>query len=213
MPLFWVNCVTMLWLAPCFAALFFLTQLWDVLSWGLSLVCFTLAGPGITAMHFVCMKIVRGIPVWWWDDYKASVRRDWKKSMELTLALGLMWSAFVFAVRIVLGTDGALGYVQWGLFALCGYTMTGTTALGYLQLANVELPLFNVIKNALLLSYAGKHSLRAVLFAALCTLAAVRFYGYAPIAMLLGLYSVAVMTVALMFYPTFEDIFLSENEE
>lgn len=213
MPLFWLNCVTMLWLSPCFVALFFLTQLWDVLSWALCIVFFALAGPGITALHFVCMKIVRAIPVWWWDDYKASVRRDWKKSIFLTFILGLLWSAFVFAVRIVLGADGKLGYLQLSLFALCGYTMTGVTVLSYLQLSNVELPLYNILKNSLLLSYAGKDSLKSVIFACVLALVAVRFYGYAPLAMLLGIYALAVMTVEYMFFPVFEAVFLKDKTD
>lgn len=213
MPLFWTNLVTFAWLLPCFACLFFLTELWDSLSWAGTYVFFVLAGPGVTALHYNCMRIVRGVPVWWWDDYMECVRREWKKAMLLSAILGALWSGYVYALRLIIAVSGGLGLMYSMLFAVCGFVLTGLTALSYQQLANVELPFGNVLKNALLLIFAGKgRSFAAVMFALAALALCARYYLYAFFVLLVGFYAVGVMTFSLIFLPVFNEFFPSGDD-
>ncbi len=212
MPLFWVNLMTMGALMPCFVCVFFLTELWDSLSWCGAYVFFVLAGPCVTAMHYVCIKIVRGVPVWWWDDYKECARREWKRAMALSAIVGALWSAYVYALRLVLAIDGGLNMAFAMVFLCCGFVLAGFTAFGYQQLAAVELPFGNVLKNALLLIFAGKgRSFAAVMFALAVTLLCARYYLYAFFVMLVGFYAIAVMTFNLIFLPVFRELFGEES--
>lgn len=214
MPMFWVNLVTMGALLPCFACVFFLTELWDSISWCGAYVFFVLAGPCITALHYVCMKIVRGIPVWWWDDYKECVRREWKKALVLSAVVGALWSAYVYAVRLVLAVQGGLGAMFAMAFLCSGFILTGFTAFGYQQLAAVEIPFANVLKNALLLIFAGKgRSFAAVMFALILLLLCARYYLYAFFILFVGVYALAVMTFSLIFLPVFRELFPTEEDE
>ena len=208
MPLFWTNLVTMGSLLPCFACAFFLTELWDALSWLGTYVFFVLAGPCVTALHYNCMKVVRGANVWWWEDYKQCVRREWKKAMALSAIVGALWSGFAYAVRLVIGVSGGLGLGFTLVFVCCGFVLAGFTAFSYQQLSSVELPFRNVLQNALLLIFAGKgRSFAATAFALLCTIVCIKFYLYAFFLALAGLYAVAVMTFSLIFLPVFRQLF------
>lgn len=213
MPLFWSNFVTVAALVPCCACVFFLTELWDTLSWLGAYVCFILAGPCVTALHYICMKVVRGAVVWWWEDYKTCVRREWKKAMALSAITGALLSGYVWAVRLVMAVNGGLGTGYLLVFLCCGFVLAGFFAFSYQQLAAVDVPFGHVLQNALLLIFAGRgRSFAATVFALACMLLCAKFYLYALFAALAGLYAVAVMTFSLIFLPVFRKLFPEEED-
>ena len=208
-PLFRVNLVTVLWLVPFFTSLGLFLRSWDAFSALLCALSFLLASPGICAMNYVCMKIVRRVPVWWWEDYKSSVKREWKRAVPFSLIVVVPAFAYAFSLH---GASAELSLVQLVLYTALAFFLIGFAAFGFQQLACVELSFPNTLKNAVLLILAGGvRSLVAVLFAFVCVAAALIFYTVTPFVLLLGLFSVAVMSFDLIFLPAFENFFSEDK--
>ena len=85
--------------------------------------------------------------------------------------------------------------------------------LGFQQIAMVQLPFFGIIRNALLLIFAGKlRAFFAILFALAAVGAALWFYEFFVFILLLGAPVLTVMTFNLIFLPVFE-AFFPEDED
>ena len=210
-PLFRVNLVTVLWLTPFFTSLGLFLRSWDAFSCLLCVLSFLLASPGVCALNYVCMKIVRRVPVWWWEDYKSSVKREWKRAVLFSVIVGTLAAAYAFSLH---GTSAELSLVQLIVYTALAFFLVGFASFGFQQLACVELSFASTLKNAALLILAGGvRSLVAVLFAFVCVAAALIFYTFTPYLLLLGLFAVVVMTFDLIFLPAFENFFPEDKNE
>ncbi len=214
LTLFHANLLAFLSLVPGFFCLYLLLSTYDLVFWAAGLVCVTLAGPSITALHGVCARVVLRRPVWVSSDFREVWKRDWKTSMALTAVLGLLWSGLAYAVYLVILVDGGLSLGHLLMFGVCGYLLMGVTLFGFQQAALLELPLTVILKNACLMIFAG--NLRSV-FAILVSLgvlaACVILYGYALYILLAGAMALTIMTANLIFAPVFRRLFLTENAD
>ena len=216
MTLFMANLLAVLSLAPAIFCLYLMLDTMDLVFAVAALVCLSIAGPSITELHSACVRVVHRMPVWLANDFKTVWKEDWKKSMVLTAVLGLLWAALIYAAYLVVVVDGGLSLGHLLLVGLCAYMLMGLTLFSYQQLAMLELPLGTILKNSLLLIFAGRlRSVFAILVSLAVALACVAFYGYAIYALLLGVPALAVMTSNLIFAPVFRQLFLkgSANEE
>lgn len=214
LTLCYANGIAVASLLPAGYFVYLLVQTKDLLFWLLALVSWVLASPCQTGLQSVCTRLVHRMPVWIKADFGRAWKEEWKKSMVLGLILGLLWSGLAYSVYQVLLVDGglALGYAM--LFALVAYLLTGLTFFGFQQVAMLELPLGAMVKNAVLLIFAGK--LRSVfLTLALWVMVLVPFvyYGLAAYLLLLGWAGLGVMTADLIFAPVFSRLFLGEDAQ
>ena len=208
MKLFWANLLTLAFLLPCIAAAFFMLELWDWLSIGAVWLFYTLAGPAVTALHFICIQAARGKPIWLKEDYFSCFKREWKRAMALSALIGALWLILLLELRMAITAGNGLGLLP---LIGCGFLLSGFSVFSYQQLAMIELPFGNVIKNGVLLIFAGKgRSFAAVLYASVCIGLCVYFYGMALFALLLGFYAFSIMTVNFIFLPVFNELFPSE---
>ena len=172
-----------------------------------------LLGPGFTAMNYICMQLIRDKHIYLWDDFKKSLRRDWKQSVVFALVAGLLWGVFAYALRLVIAVHGGLGPVFAAVFAMNAFLVMGITLLGFQQIAMVQLPFIGVLRNALLLILAGKlRSFWAILFALAVVGVSLWFYEYFVFILLLGAPVLTVMTFNLIFLPVFEEFFPEDED-
>ena len=212
MSLFWANLLCMAFALPFLISLFFFTQTGDSLSLLGMVLGLILLGPGITALDYLTMQIIRDKHVYVWEDFLKSVRRDWKQSVLFSLVVGALWGAFAYALRLILVIQGGLGPMYTAVFALNAFLVMGLTVIGFQQIAMVQLPFYGVVKNAFLLIFAGKgRSLGAILFALGAVCACLWFYEYFVFILLLGAPVLILMTANLILLPVFEEFFPEEE--
>ena len=212
MSLFWANLLCMAFALPFLISLFFFTQTGDSLSLLGMVLGLILLGPGITALDYLTMQIIRDKHVYVWEDFLKSVCRDWKQSVLFSLVVGALWGAFAYALRLILVIQGGLGPMYTAVFALNAFLVMGLTVIGFQQIAMVQLPFYGVVKNAFLLIFAGKgRSLGAILFALGAVCACLWFYEYFVFILLLGAPVLILMTANLILLPVFEEFFPEEE--
>lgn len=212
MPMFYGNLITVVSLLPAAACLYLMAVTKDLLFWAAAMVLLTAAGPCITGLNRICVRLVHRLPVWLKEDYRTAWVRDWKISMVLTALLGILWSVFAYSVYLVILVDGGLSVGHLLLFLLVAYFLGGLTLFGYQQVAMLDLPLAVILKNSFLLIFAGR--LRSVFAIVLCgamMLFCYLYYGLLLLVMLLGWLALMVMTANLIFAPVFSGLFLGES--
>lgn len=208
MVLFWTNLLCVGSALPFLISLFFFTQTGDYLSLLGMVLGLVLLGPGITAMTFVCMQVIRDAHVDVWQDFWKSVKRDWKQSVVFALVVGALWGAFAHALRLIAVVQGGIGPMYAAVFGLDAFLVMGLTVFGFQQIAMVRLPFYGILKNGFLLMFAGKgRSFGTILFALIAVGACLWFYEYFVFILLLGAPVLIVMTANLIFYPVFEEFF------
>ncbi len=214
MKLFWSNLLTFAFLLPCLVAAFFLINLWDWLSIAAVWLFYSLAGPAVTALHFICIQIARGRPVWIKEDYWSCFKNEWKKAILLSAVVGGLWLGYIVWIRWIILANGGVELFAMLLFVCGGFLLAGFSALSYQQLAMVELPFANVLKNAVLLIFAGKiRSFAAVMFSMLCIGLCLYFYSFSVFVLILGFCALGIMTLNLIFLPVFNEFFPDSRED
>ena len=212
MTLFWANLLFLAFALPFLVSLFFFTQIGDILSLAGMILGLVLLGPGMTALSYITMQVIRDRHVYVWEDFLKSVKRDWKQSVAFALLMGALWRAFAYALRLILAIQGGLGPMYGAVFAVNAFLVMGLTILGFQQIAMVELPFYGIVKNAFLLIFAGKgHGFRAVVFALAAVGACLWFYEYFVFILLLGAPVMILMTANLMLLPVFEEFFPEDD--
>ncbi len=211
LKLFYSNLLTVLSLLPGFFCLQLLLDTYDLVFWALGLVCVILAGPSITALHSVCVRVVHRRPVWVGEEFGEAWKKMKKITMELTGILGLLWSVLAYAVYLVILVEGGLSFGHLLLFGICAYMLMGVTLFSYEQAALLELPLAVILKNAVLMIFAGRlRSVFAILVPLAVFLVCVLLYGYVLFILLAGVMAWTIMTANLIFAPVFSGLFLAE---
>lgn len=216
MPMFYGNLIAVVSLLPAAACLYLMAVTKDLLFWAVGMVLLTVAGPSITGLNRICVRLVHRLPVWLKEDFRSAWTQDRKISMVFTALLGLLWSALAYSVYLVILVDGALSVGHLLLFCLIAYILGGLTLFGYQQIAMLDLPLTVILKNSFLLIFAGKlRSVFAILLCAAMILLCYLYYGLLILILLLGWIALMVMTANLIFAPVFAGLFLGDpdNEE
>lgn len=214
MSLFWGNLITMLCLFPCAVCLFFYKNTRDWLSLAGALLSFAAAAPAISCLFFLCMQAIRGNAIWIWSSFLESYRRDAKKAIPLGLLLGVLWAGFFHSLRLLFGTSEDLNLTAALMLAVAGYFLAGFSFLSFLQLAAVELPFHGVLRNGLLLIFAGKGRSFALSLFVLVLAVLGDWYGeLAFFVLLIGVLAICVLTGEMIFFPVFEELFLYRDED
>lgn len=212
-PMFWSGLLAMLCMTPACLCLVVHGISRDWLSLLGALLCFALGAPGLVSLFFICMQAIRGNPTWVWDSFRKAWFRDSRKAIPVALLIGLLWLGFLTAVRLVIsGTVTSIPLLAMLLMA--GVLLSGFSFFSFQQLATVELPLGDVLRNGLLLTFAGKGRSLTVSILTLSGVLAGAWFSYVSyFVLMIGVLAVLVMTGELIFYPVFEMLFLDEEEE
>lgn len=217
--LFKTNLITIVPLFPSVISFWVMWKTGDLRCGLIGLLLFICAGPAVAALNFICMKKVLDIPVWLTEDYKECIRKKWKPAMLLSVIVSVFWAVFLYAVNIVVTVEKGLPFFMLLLFLVYGYLLTGFTILAYQQVAMVELKLKYILKNAVLLIFAGRgRSFFMIVFMDICVILSAIYTFWGSVLLLSGSMAVGVMTADLIFQPEFEKYFyicseLEENSE
>lgn len=212
-PLFWANLFTALAMLPFFGCVYFVVATGDMMFWLAAIVFLTLAGPLITAMHSVCARVAHQMPVWVREDFKQSIKRDWKASLLLTFIVAVLWSGLAYAVTVVSSVNGGITLPFLVIFGVYAYFLTGFTMYSYLQLSMLELSLSVIMKNSLLLIFAGKgRSAGAIAFSLAVVIVGVMYWFYAMLACFVFLMALLVFSADLIVSPVFSELFMEDKK-
>lgn len=212
MNLFWVNLVTILCLLPSIVCFLIAVSMHDIRLWVVGMVCFVLAGPAVTALHSICMRIVLRIHYWLWEDYRKCMKREWKSSMLLSALIVVLWSALACAVYLVMAVENGVPLSLFLMFVLYAYLLMGFTVFSYQQLAMVDLPFTGIVRNAVLLIFAGGMRSAAAIFLAMgCAVLCYLYSFWAGIVVLLGGFAIIVMTMGLIVSDLFKKSLIDEE--
>lgn len=176
-------------------------------------ILFALGCPSLGCLFFICMQAVRGNPTWVWDSFRKAYAQEAKKGILLGILLAVLWAGLMLAVSMVL-SGTAVGIITFVMLVLAGVLVGGFTFFSLQQLGTVDLPLGGILRNGILLIFAGK--LRSLVVSALTlalVLAGAWFSYFSYFLLILGGLGILVMTGELIFYPVFEDLFLDKGQE
>lgn len=210
--LFWANLLTMTALTPAWACLFFYGEKQNPLLLYGAVLGFALASPALTSLFFQCMQAVRENPMWVWDSFKDAYRKDFAKSFGTGLLVALLWMAYSRAAALVLG-DEIVNAASLVVMVLLGILLSGFSFFVFQQMATLELPWRNVLRNGLLLVLAGKGRSLVVSLGTFVTVAVSVWFSYLSwFVLMLGAMALLIMTAELIFYPVFEALFLERKD-
>ena len=155
MDLIRVNLMTVMCLSPAVLCLEIGIRMKDIRLFVLGILFFILAGPALTAMNRICIRMVLRMHYWCVKDFWKCIRQEWKNSLILTGVLSVFWGAVIYSCFMMLWLDGGIPLFVLMLLCIYIYFLTGITVFSYQQLAMVDLPLTFVMKNAFLMIFSG----------------------------------------------------------
>lgn len=134
------------------SALPFIAGLWFAVythAWLIAVIAGVVGGavaaPVLCGFADTVLRMLRDEPFYWWDTYRRSWKRNWKACLAPGAVLGLLAAMDIFAFMHV-NDSGAMIISLVGLGLLCGL---GLYIIA--QLALVELPIWGIVRNAILL--------------------------------------------------------------
>lgn len=170
-------------------------------------------GPALAALHRLTMQMARDEPFFTWHEFKKAYKQDFKQG-AIAMAI-MMILADVIMLNLYLLTV-MKGYTVFtvAMLILSIYIWFSLLNTLFQQIAMMELPLFTIFKNSLLLVVvAGWRGLVIVLLDIIIFVAVLMFsYIAAPLA-LFGLFGILTMTTDLIFWPRFKQIFIDHDIE
>ena len=195
--------------AACAAASVRLDRLW-LLAPAAALAA--LAGPAWAGVNRLCMQAVRDVPFFAWHAFCKAYRENAPQGAAGGVLTGVWAALLAYAASASFGRHGfALPVLL--CIALALYIAGGATMFLFMQMPMVALPFGGLVRNSVLLIFAGGwRSVAAILLPLVCTGLCVWYYSFALPFLLLGGPAVLCMTGCLVFLPKFRAFFLKEED-
>jgi len=180
----------------------------------ISAVLFALAGPVLTLFFGTACRASLRQPIWLREDFKAIVKNDLLKSFALGAIAAVMWSVIIDAAYMMYSSSGATP-VFLAFVAVYVYLAAGFTMFSFQQLAILDISFAQVLKNGVLLVFAGGfRSFFAIIIPLIVLALCAYFYGVGSIAAIGGIPAWMIMSGSCIFAPAFRRIFTeNENEQ
>lgn len=108
-----------------------------------------IAGPELSAMADTVLRSLRDEPGYWWETYRRVWKRNARESLVPGILTGLVLSIQIFTLfhMSVISAD----IVTWVLLILSFVVTLGLESYIWPQIALLNLPLYGILKNSLLL--------------------------------------------------------------
>lgn len=194
--------------AACAAASLWLNRLW-LLAPAVALTA--AAGPAWAAVNRLCMQAVRDVPFFTWYHFKKAYRENLRQGAAGGVLAAAAAALLAYAALASVGRQGFALPVLCCL-ALAAYMASGAALFLFMQMPMVELPFGGLLRNSVLLIFAGGwRSAAAILTPLVVGGLSVYFVSFALPVLLLGGPAVLCMTSCLIFLPRFRALFLQEE--
>ncbi len=174
----------------------------------LFLLASMLVGPAMVSLHAVVITTVRDIPCYMMHEYKKAWKNNYKQSVPFGMLISALYAIQIYTGYLILTTsnESSLFMLAVVLFSLILITMVSFMTL--VQIIFIDLPLYKMIKNSLLLSFGYlKRSLPATIIFLVLSAAMALFYIFWPFYLLLGIIPIITLIVDMWLWPVFEKVF------
>ena len=108
-----------------------------------------IAGPELSAMADTVLRSLRDEPGYWWETYRRVWKRNARESLVPGILTGLVLSIQIFTLFHM--SVISAGIVTWVLLILSFVVTLGLESYIWPQIALLDLPLYGILKNSLLL--------------------------------------------------------------
>ena len=108
-----------------------------------------IAGPELSAMADTVLRSLRDEPGYWWETYRRVWKRNARESLVPGMLTGLVLSMQIFTLFHM--SVISAGIVTWVLLILSFVITLGLESYIWPQIALLDLPLYGILKNSLLL--------------------------------------------------------------
>ena len=108
-----------------------------------------IAGPELSAMADTVLRSLRDEPGYWWETYRRVWKRNARESLIPGMLTGLVLSMQIFTLFHM--SVISAGIVTWVLLILSFVVTLGLESYIWPQIALLDLPLYGILKNSLLL--------------------------------------------------------------
>ena len=108
-----------------------------------------IAGPELSAMADTVLRSLRDEPGYWWETYRRVWKRNARESLVPGMLTGLVLSMQIFTLFHM--SVISAGIVTWVLLILSFVVTLGLESYIWPQIALLDLPLYGILKNSLLL--------------------------------------------------------------
>lgn len=208
-----VNVIALVCLIPAGIFLLMFAQSLSLQFQLISAVLFALAGPALTLLFGTASRIALGQPVWIKEDARAILKNDLLKSFALGAITAVMWSVIIDAAYLMYSADGGITPVLALFTAVYVYLAAGFTMFAFQQLALLDISFPQVLKNGVLLIFAGGfRAFFAIVLPLAVILLCAYFYGIGSVAAIGGVPAWIIMTGCCIFAPVFRRIFMESDK-
>ena len=212
--LFFANIIALLCLCPAGMFLILFANSLSLQFQLISVVLLALAGPALTLFFGTACRVSLRQPVWIWEDAKSILKNDLLKSFALGGICAVLWSVIIDAAYLMYSADGGATPVMLVFTAVYAYLAAGFTMFSFQQLAMLDISFANVLKNGVLLIFAGGiRSFFAIVVPMAVIAVLAYFYGIGSIAAIGGIPAWIFMSGSCIFAPVFRRIFMENSAD
>lgn len=174
----------------------------DRIIMGLSLLALLTFGPVNVGTTYILRNILKGEPVYMWEDMKYSIKRNLRQCLiygifDIVLSFMLVYDVWFFFINAGLGLGYSIGFYT-SLVALVFYFFMRFYI--YLMMVTFDLSLFKIFKNAMIFAFLGFKRNILALLGILAVLFLNFIFFLTPITMALGIALPFVMTLGICTY-------------
>ncbi len=170
-------------------------------------------GPAVAAMYRLTMQMARDVPFFTFHEFKKAYKQDFKQGAVSMVILAALFDAILFNIYL-LGTVES--YPQFTLIMLMFSIVMWFALLNaiYQQIAMLELTMGNIWRNAvLMIVVSGWRGWIVVLIDTVLFIAGLLYGLFVLPLFLFGFFGFTTMTTNLIFWPRFEQLFITKNFE
>lgn len=126
---------------------------------------------------YILRNLVKGEPVFIWNDFRRAVRKNWKQAIPMGILDGLMMIIVIYDIfffSLLLGTGGVTNALMFGAMVVVAGVYLAMRSYVYVMMSTFKLKFYKLLKNAFIFSILGfKRNIMAIIGVAL-----VLFFNY-----------------------------------
>jgi len=116
---------------------------------------------------YILRNLVKGEPVFFWNDFARAIKRNWKQALPMGILDGLMLIIVAYDLlffALLLGTGGIVNALMFGAMVVVAGVYLAMRSYVYIMMSTFDLKFVKLLKNAFIFSILGfKRNIVAIL--------------------------------------------------
>ncbi len=167
-----------------------------------------LVGPALCGLHAVIISRVRDIPCFMMHEYKKAWKNNIRQSMPAGVIFMLLLGIELFVSYQLISLGGATSSLMLGIVFLSMLIIGSSAHLTILQIIFIDLPLFTIVINSLIISLANLIKMFGSTLITVIVLGAMAlFWIFWPIYVLLGIVGFLAVIINMITWPIMDNTF------